>query len=133
MEFRTLNDHDTFVLGQEPCKNKIIIPVKPVLKTKQTKTGTRLEKLKARLVARGDMKKRKINKARAAFQKQKPKQQQKQENAKNNPARRQTPLYQLRSLNLLKTHDHPLQLQEGSKFFFYASFLCQQNALCCQQ
>jgi hypothetical protein len=114
MEFKTLNDHKTFVLGQEPCKNKLIIPIKQVLKTKQTKTGTRLEKLKARLVARGDMKKRKINKARAAFQKQK--QQQRQENAKTTlqePARRQT-LYQLRSLNLLKTHGYPVQLQEGS-------------------
>ena len=86
MEFKTLNDHNTFVLGQEPCKNKLIIPIKQVLKIKQTETGTRLEKLKARLVAHGDMK-RKINKARAAFQKQKQKQQQRQENAKNNPAR----------------------------------------------
>jgi hypothetical protein len=85
MEFKSLNDHDTFELGQEPDKNKLIIPFKQVLKNKHTPTGTRLEKLKARLVARGDIKKRKTKKTRAAFQKQK--QQKRQENAKNNPAR----------------------------------------------
>jgi hypothetical protein len=37
------------------------------------------------------------------------------------PARRQA-LYQLRSLNLLKTHGHPVQPQEGSNFFFFALF-----------
>jgi hypothetical protein len=36
MEFKTLNDHNTFVLGQETCKNKLIIPVKQGLKTQQT-------------------------------------------------------------------------------------------------
>jgi hypothetical protein len=41
------------------------------------------------------------------------------------PARRQKP-YQLRSVNLLKTHGHPVHLQEGPNFFFYASFTKQK-------
>ena len=55
IEIKTLIDHNTFVLGQEFRNDKFIIPVKHVLKTKQTAIG-KLEKLKARLVAHGNMK-----------------------------------------------------------------------------
>ena len=47
-------DHGTFILGQKPRPDELIIPVKLVLKAKQTASG-KLDKLKARLVARGDM------------------------------------------------------------------------------
>jgi hypothetical protein len=61
MEIKNLIDHDTFILGKTPCKDELIIPVKLVLKAKQTASG-KLEKLKARIVARGDMEKRRIKK-----------------------------------------------------------------------
>ncbi|KAI2506225.1 Reverse transcriptase (RNA-dependent DNA polymerase) [Fragilaria crotonensis] len=62
-----LIDHGTFILGQTPSQADPIIPVKLVLKAKQTATG-KLEKLKARLVARGDLEKRLLKKAKAAHQ-----------------------------------------------------------------
>ncbi|KAI2496235.1 hypothetical protein MHU86_18286 [Fragilaria crotonensis] len=82
MEIKNLIDHDTFILGEQPRKDELIIPVKLVLKAKQTATG-KLEKLKARLVARGDLEKRRLKKTKAAYQQFL--QQQKQDNAENNP------------------------------------------------
>jgi hypothetical protein len=70
MEMKTLIDHDTFIAGQEFCNDKLNIPVKLVLKTKQTATG-KLEKLKACLVARGNMKKRKNNENKNSISKTK--------------------------------------------------------------
>ena len=61
MEIKNLIDHKTFILGETPHKNELIIPVKLVLKAKQTATG-KLDKLKARLVARGDLEKRLLKK-----------------------------------------------------------------------
>jgi hypothetical protein len=46
MEMKNLIDHNTFILGKTPCKGELIIPVKLVLKAKQTASG-KLEKLKA--------------------------------------------------------------------------------------
>ena len=69
MEVKNLIDHDTFTLGEQPRKDELIIPVKLVLKAKQTATG-KLEKLKARLVARGDMEKRRLKKTKAHHQQQ---------------------------------------------------------------
>ncbi|KAI2495763.1 hypothetical protein MHU86_18738 [Fragilaria crotonensis] len=46
MEIKNLIDHDTFILGQTPHKDELIIPVKLVLKAKQTATG-KLDKLKS--------------------------------------------------------------------------------------
>ena len=87
MEIKNLIDHDTFILGETPRKDELIIPVKLVLKAKQTASG-KLEKLKARIVARGDMEKQRIKKTRATVQKQI--QKQRQENAENNPATTKT-------------------------------------------
>ncbi len=50
MEIKNLIDHRTFILGETPHKNELIIPIKLVLKAKQTATG-KLEKLKAHVVA----------------------------------------------------------------------------------
>ena len=61
MEIKNLIDHKTFVLGVKPRKDELIIPVKLVLKAKQTASG-KLDKLKARIVARGDMEKKRIKK-----------------------------------------------------------------------
>jgi hypothetical protein len=46
---------------------KLIIPARLVIKTNQTATG-KLEKLKACIVARGDLKKPRIKKTKAAHQ-----------------------------------------------------------------
>jgi hypothetical protein len=81
MEIKNLIDHGTFILGEQPHKGELIIPVKLVLKAKQTATGN-LEKLKARLVARGDLEKRLLKKMKAHHQKQI--QQQRQESAMPN-------------------------------------------------
>jgi hypothetical protein len=67
MEIKNLVDHDTFILGEQPRKDELIIPVKLVLKAKQTASG-KLDKLKARLVARGDLEKRRLKKTKAAYQ-----------------------------------------------------------------
>ncbi|KAI2491680.1 hypothetical protein MHU86_22888 [Fragilaria crotonensis] len=67
MEIKNLIDHDTFILGQTPHKDELIIPVKLVLKAKQTATG-KLDKLKARLVARGDLEKRLLKRVKAINQ-----------------------------------------------------------------
>jgi hypothetical protein len=56
MEIKNLINNCTFILGETPHKNKLIIPVKLVLKAKQTTTG-KLEKLKACVVARGKLEK----------------------------------------------------------------------------
>jgi hypothetical protein len=56
MEIKNLIDHDTFILGKTPRKDELIIPIKLVLKAKQTASG-KLEKLKACIVAQGDMEK----------------------------------------------------------------------------
>ncbi|KAI2494163.1 hypothetical protein MHU86_20357 [Fragilaria crotonensis] len=48
MEIKNLIDHDTFILGEQPRKDELIIPVKLVLKAKQTATG-KLENLKLAL------------------------------------------------------------------------------------
>jgi hypothetical protein len=67
MEIKNLIDHCTFILGTTPHKKKLIIPVKLVLKATQTATG-KLEKLKARVVARGDLEKCCIKKTKVAHQ-----------------------------------------------------------------
>ena len=67
MEIKNLINHRTFILGKTPHKNELIIPVKLVLKAKPTATG-KLDKLKARVVARGELEKRRIKKAKAAHQ-----------------------------------------------------------------
>ncbi|KAI2494629.1 Reverse transcriptase (RNA-dependent DNA polymerase) [Fragilaria crotonensis] len=82
MEIKNLIDHDTFILGEQPRKDELIIPVKLVLKAKQTATG-KLENLKACLVARDNLEKRQLKKTKAAYQQFL--QQQKQDNAENNP------------------------------------------------
>ena len=115
MEIKNLIDHNTFILGKTPHKDELIIPVKLVLKAKQTASG-KLEKLKGRIVAQGDMEKQKIMKTRATVQKQV--QKQRQENAEHNPATTKQILYQLRSLNLLKTLGHHVHLQEGSNYSY---------------
>ena len=61
MKIKNLIDHDTFILGNTSRKDEHIIPVKLVLKAKQTAPG-KLEKLKACIVAQGDMEKQKIKK-----------------------------------------------------------------------
>ena len=69
MEVKNLIDHDTFILGEQPRKDELIVPVKLVLKAKQTANG-KLEKLKARLVARGDLEKRRLKKSKVFQQQQ---------------------------------------------------------------
>jgi hypothetical protein len=67
MEIKNLINHCTFILGKTPHKNKLLIPVELVLKAKQTATG-KLEKLKACIVACGDLEKRCIKKTKPAHQ-----------------------------------------------------------------
>jgi hypothetical protein len=69
MEIKNLIDHKTFILGVKTRKDELIIPAKLALKAKQTACG-KLDKLKACIVARGDMEKRRIRKTKAAYQKQ---------------------------------------------------------------
>ncbi|KAI2490956.1 hypothetical protein MHU86_23615 [Fragilaria crotonensis] len=70
MEIKNLIDHDTFIiLGQTPHKDELIIPVKLVLKAKQTATG-KLDKIKARLVTRGDLEKCLLKRVKAINQQQ---------------------------------------------------------------
>ena len=71
MEIKNLIDHNTFTLGVQPNKDELVIPVKLVLKAKQTATG-KLDKLKARLVARGDMEKRRMKKNRLTMPRNNP-------------------------------------------------------------
>jgi len=68
MEIRNLIEHDTFILGQTPGPEELIIQVKLILKAKQTADGD-LEKCKARFVARGDMQKRRNHKLARESQK----------------------------------------------------------------
>jgi hypothetical protein len=56
MEIEKLIDHDTFILGKTPRRDRLIIPVKLVFKAKQTASG-KLEKLKACIVAQGNIEK----------------------------------------------------------------------------
>ncbi|KAI2498240.1 hypothetical protein MHU86_16267 [Fragilaria crotonensis] len=74
MEIKNLIDHGTFILGQKPHVDELIIPVKLVLKAKQTASG-KLDKLKARLVAATW--KRRIKKTKAKYQQQLLKQREK--------------------------------------------------------
>jgi hypothetical protein len=67
MKIKNLIDHHTFILGKTPHKNELIIPVKLVLKAKQTATS-KVEKLKACVVACGDLEKHRIKKTKAAHQ-----------------------------------------------------------------
>jgi hypothetical protein len=87
MEIKNLIDHNTFILGKKPRKDELIIPVKLVLKAKQTASG-KLEKLKACIVVQGNMEKQRKMKTRATSQKQI--QKQRQENAENKPATTKT-------------------------------------------
>jgi hypothetical protein len=66
MEIKNLIDHNTFILGKTPRKDELIIPVKLVLKAKQTASG-KLEKLNGCIVAQCNMKKR-MKKTRATVQ-----------------------------------------------------------------
>jgi hypothetical protein len=61
LELKNLIDNKTFILNERPEKGELVVPVKLVLKAKQTATG-HLEKLKARIVARGDYQKRRMKK-----------------------------------------------------------------------
>jgi hypothetical protein len=67
MEIKNHINHCTFILGETPHENELIITVKLVLKAKQTATG-KLKKLKARVVARGDLEKCCIKKTITAHQ-----------------------------------------------------------------
>ncbi len=58
MEIKNLIDHNTFRLGT-PHKDELIIPVRLVLKAKQTASG-KLEKLKACIIAQGNREKQRI-------------------------------------------------------------------------
>lgn len=61
LELKNLIDNKTFELNKNPLKSELVIPVKLVLKAKQTASG-HLDKLKARIVARGDYQKRRMQK-----------------------------------------------------------------------
>jgi hypothetical protein len=50
MEIMSFIDNNTSILGKTSRKDELIIPIKLVLKAKQTASGS-LEKLKARSVA----------------------------------------------------------------------------------
>jgi hypothetical protein len=50
MDFKNLIAHNTFILGKTPRKDELIIPVKLVLKAKQTASGKLVERLKACIV-----------------------------------------------------------------------------------
>jgi hypothetical protein len=76
-----LNDHNTFMLGETPRKDEIIIPVKLVLQAPKETASGKLENLKSCIVAQGNMEKQRIKKTRAKVQKQI--QKQRQENAEN--------------------------------------------------
>jgi hypothetical protein len=56
-----LIDNQTFILDIKPNKGELVTPCKLVMKAKQTATGL-LEKLKARIVARGDYQKCRMKK-----------------------------------------------------------------------
>jgi hypothetical protein len=83
MEMKNLIDHNTFILGKTPRKDELIITVKLVLKAKHT-ASEKLEKLKAFIVAQGNIERQRLKKSRATVQKQI--QNQRQENTKNKPA-----------------------------------------------
>ncbi len=80
MEIKNLIDHDAFILGKTPSKTNLIIPLKLVHKAKQTASG-KLDKLKARIVARDDMEKRQIKKSKAVCQQHQEDAEHKQTNA----------------------------------------------------
>jgi hypothetical protein len=109
MEIKSLIDHRTFILGETPHKNELIIPVKLVLKAKQTATG-KLDKLKARVVARASR--------NVASRKQTlPTNNMSFSYAKTllTALRLTNPTFnQLTYLNFLKTPGPPVHLQEGS-------------------
>ena len=109
MEVKNLIDHDTFILGKQPEKDELIIPVRLVLKAKQTATG-KLDKLKARLVARGDMEKRRLKKSNATHQQRL---QQQKDDIANSDHPTLPSFITLNLRNPLKTPGHPAHLQEG--------------------
>jgi len=59
LEIKNLVDNDTFILGETMRQDELLVQTKIVNKAKQTATGL-LEKLKSRIVARGDMIKRRM-------------------------------------------------------------------------
>ena len=59
LEIKNLIDNDTFILGETMQPGELLVRTKIVLKAKQLANGL-LEKLKARIVARGDMEKRRM-------------------------------------------------------------------------
>ena len=61
LELKNLIDNNTFILGEEMGPKELLIRTKLVLKAKQLASGY-LEKLKGRIVARGDMEKRRMKK-----------------------------------------------------------------------
>ena len=61
LEIQNLIKHETFIIGEIPRKDELIIPIKLIFRAKQTANGD-LEKCKARIVARGDMEKRRMKK-----------------------------------------------------------------------
>ena len=69
MEIKNLIDHETFTLGKTLHTNELIIPVKVGLKAKQTSIG-KLDKLKACLVAQGNLKKCLLKRVKAINQHQ---------------------------------------------------------------
>ena len=91
-ELKNLIDHGTFILGETPSIDELIIMVKLVLKAKQNADG-KLEKLKARLVARGDMEKRRMKKITSQIRRAIEKQKQLDQQDNNKPVhRRQAPI-----------------------------------------
>ena len=70
LEIKNLIDNNTFILDVKPNKGELITPVKLVNKAKQAASGE-LDKLKSRLVARGDYQKRRMKrKAQSILQAQ---------------------------------------------------------------
>jgi hypothetical protein len=61
LEVKNLIENESFIQDIKANKGELVTPVKLVLKAKQTATG-KLDKLKARLVARGDYQKRRMKK-----------------------------------------------------------------------
>ena len=67
VEIKNLIDNNTFILGETMRKDELLIRTKIVNKAKQSASGL-LEKLKSRIVARGDMLKRRMKSRARAHQ-----------------------------------------------------------------
>ncbi len=107
MEIKNLIDHDTFILGQTPSKTDLIIPLKLVLKAKQTAasgnlTNSKPASLHAVTWKRDESKSPKLPINNKFFNSAK----------KTLNTNRQTP-FLLISHNHSKTHGPPVHLQEG--------------------